>query len=368
MRYGFFNGEHNMMTPRERALTALGHEVPDTIPAYVRNVIDWERHAAALGVSTLDELMDFLGNTIVSFVPDYVDSAGPVPRVPHTASLPPIWGLPYEVGDTYSDAIPRPLAHAETAADVDAYAWPSSSETAWDFVGMRERLLANQTHARLSPSWMPVFSRLCELFGMEQAMVNLHTNRTVTEAALAHLDEFYTDFYGHMFDVCGDQLEIFGMGDDFACNDRLLMRPELWRELFKPLYAKWLGMAKSRGLVTFMHSCGHNLEVLPDLIDIGLDAWQTVQTHLPGQEAARLKKEFGNDLAFVGAVDTTNVLGFASADKVRAHVRQQILALGKGGGYICSPDHTLMAEVPSENVVALYETIAEFREPGYTLL
>jgi uroporphyrinogen decarboxylase len=125
-------------------------------------------------------------------------------------------------------------------------------------------------------------------------------------------------------------------------------------------------MANVRGLVTMMHSCGHNIEVLPDLIDSGLHAWQTVQTHLPGQEAQRIKTEFGQHLAFVGAIDTTNVLSFAGPDQVRAHVQMQIRALGKGGGYICAPDHTIMEEVPPENLASMYKAISEFRAPGYT--
>lgn len=357
-----------MMTSRERAMAALKHHVPDAIPAHVRNVIGWERYAAYFGVETLGELKDYLGETIVSFVPAYTHTDPPVLPREHSHGLPSIWGIPEEMEGTYSDSVlARPLANAETVADVDAYAWPSASEGAWDFAGMRARLLADGTHARLSPTWMPVFSRLCELFGMEQAMVNLYANRPVIEAALAHLDEFYTGFYRHMLDACGDQLELFGIGDDFAGNSRLLIRPDLWRALFKPLYTKWLGMAKAKGLVTFMHRCGQITEVLPDLIDGGLDVWQTVQTHLPGQDAPRIKAEFGEYLAFVGAIDTTNVLGSASPGEVRAHVRRQVQALGMGGGYVCAPDHTIMQEVPPENVAAMYEAIAEFREPGYTL-
>ena len=356
------------MTGRDRVVAALRHEVPDLIPAYVRNVMGWERHAAYFGVATLAELMERLGNTIVSVVPAYTLAQPPVQPGELSPGLPLIWGVPDDLSGTYTDSRPRPLADAQTTADIDAYDWPSASESAWDFAGMRERLVADTTHARLGPSWTPVFSRLCELFGMEQAMVNLYTNRPVIEAALAHLDAFYTEFFRHMLDTCGDQLELFGIGDDFAGNQRLLIRPELWRALFKPLYAKWLGLAKARGLVTFMHCCGQLVEVLPDLIDIGLDVWQTVQTHLPGQSAATIKAEFGEHLAFVGAIDTTNVLGFATPAEVRAHVRDQIRALGAGGGYVCAPDHTIMEEVPSENVAALFETIAAFREPGYTLL
>ncbi|MCX6026805.1 MAG: hypothetical protein NTY23_11200, partial [Chloroflexi bacterium] len=165
-----------------------------------------------------------------------------------------------------------------------------------------------------------------------------------------------------------DQIDIFGIGDDFAGNRGLLFNPTLWRSHFKPIYAKWIALAKARGLVTLMHSCGMVREVLPDLIDIGLDAWQTVQTHLPGQEPERIKAEIGRHLVFVGAIDTTNVLSVSSPEKVRDHVLSQIRILGKGGGYICAPDHTIMEDVPSENVAVLYRTIAEFKEPGYVTI
>jgi uroporphyrinogen decarboxylase len=149
---------------------------------------------------------------------------------------------------------------------------------------------------------------VCELFGMEEALIKLYTNRKVIEAALARLDEFYTAFYAGILDTCADELEIFGLGDDFAGNDGLLISPDLWRSLFKPLYAKWLEMAKAKGLYTFMHCCGNLMAVLPDLIDIGLDAWQTVQTHLPGQAPEIIKQQYGRQLVFIGAIDTTNIL------------------------------------------------------------
>ncbi len=357
-----------MTTPRDRALAALNHSVPDRIPAYVRKVHDWPRHAAAFGVTTLAELMDRLGNTIVSFAPSYLAAEPPVPAEQFMPGMPSIWGIAGDVEPySYSDALPRPLTHAATVADVDLYPWPSGDSESWDFAGMRTALVNDQLHARLSPSWNPVFSQLCGLFGMERAMVNLRWNRVVIEAALAHLDDFYTRFYANMLDTCGDKLELFGLGDDFAANRALLIRPDEWRKLLLPLYAKWLRMAKGRGLRTLMHCCGRIVDVLPDLIDSGLDAWQTVQTHLPDQDPQSLKSRFGRNLTFVGAIDTTNVLGLGSPEQVRLHVEGQVRQLGRDGGYICGPDHTILEEVPTENVVALYSAIAGFREPGYTL-
>jgi uroporphyrinogen decarboxylase len=355
-------------SPRERVLASLRHTVPDRIPAYVRKIHDWPRYAHALGATTLPELMHLLGNTIVSFAPSYLAGDLPVAAEECMPGMPSIWGIAGDVEPyTYSDALPRPLAHAATAGDVDAYPWPSADAIDWDFAAMHHALENDQVHARLSPSWNPVFSQLCGLFGMEQALVNLRWNRVVINAALAHLDDFYTTFYGHMLDACSDQLELFGLGDDFAANRGLLIRPEDWRVLLLPLYAKWLGMAKARGLHTLMHCCGRIVDVLPDLLDKGLDAWQTVQTHLPDQDPKSLKSRFGSNLTFVGAIDTTNILGLASPEEVRQHAQEQIRQLGQGGGYICGPDHTILEEVPTENVVALYTAIAGFRCAGYTL-
>jgi hypothetical protein len=116
-----------------------------------------------------------------------------------------MWGIPEEFVNTYTDSIPRPLAHAENPSDVEAFDWPSGND--WDFGAMRDQLAAEQTYARLSPSWNPVLSRLCELFGMENALVKLHTNLPVIEAALAHLDTFYTDFYTNILEICSDHLD-----------------------------------------------------------------------------------------------------------------------------------------------------------------
>ena len=353
------------MTPRERALAALRHEIPDRVPAYVNNLMEWERHAAYHGVSSRDELFAALGNTIRSFGPACLTRRQAEYGDPQGDPL-NIWGVPEGAVGTYSDTIPRPLANAETIAEVDAFDWPSGD--AWDFCGMRRDLQAEHTYARLSPSWMPVFSRLCEVFGMEKAMISLHTNRPLIEAALAYIDAFYTEFYRNLLDSCAGHLDIFGLGDDFAGNYGLLISPETWRQLFRPLYAKWLGMAKGKGLLTMMHCCGNIVGIIPDLIDSGLDAWQTVQSHLPGQSAAFIKSEFGRDLTFVGAIDTTNVLSYATPEQVRQHVRQQIRLLGRGGGYVCAPDHTIMTEAPSENVAALYEECGEFRGIGLTSL
>jgi uroporphyrinogen decarboxylase len=348
-------------SPRDRVKASLQHRVPETIPAYVNNLVDSDRYLGYFAVADRGELLERLGNCMTNYTPKLrtVDE-----NAPAGSSELSMWGVAKDMYMTYTDSVPRPLAAAETVADVDRFAWPHGDD--WDFQDLRRRLESDQSHARLSNRWEPVFSRLCEMFGMEQAMVNLYMNRPVIEAALDHLEEYYDSYYRNLLACCGDVLDVFGLGDDFACNTGLLIPTDLWRRLFRPLYAKWLGMAKARGLPTLMHSCGRIVEILPDLMDDGLDAWETVQTHLPDQDASRLKRDFGDHLTFVGGIDTTNILGLGSVDDVKAHVERQIRTLGRNGGYICAPDHTIMAEVSPENTDALYRTCSAFRGEGYT--
>jgi uroporphyrinogen decarboxylase len=350
------------MTNRDRVIAAFKHEELETVPAYVRIIENWESHLGYFKVENQDDLFNKLGNTIRSFVPDNLSrkSIIPITNVDRQVTIDvSIWGVPEEFAGTYSDTIPRPLGHAQSVKDIENFAWPSPHT--WDFSGMNEKLKSETSLARLSPSWMPVFSRLAEMFGMERTLTDLYLNRPLIEAALKHIDDFYTEFFQKMLSTCGKNLEIFGFGDDFAANDGMLFDPEIWREMFKPLYAKYIRMAKEYGLFTFMHACGNITVVLPDLIDIGLDGWQTVQTHLKGQSPEYIKKEFGRHITFIGAIDSTNILCKGDTRAVRDHVKKQLNILSKGGGYICSPDHIILKDVPSENIEALYDECNKFR-------
>lgn len=347
------------MSQREKVFSAFRHEESESIPAYVRIIENWESHKEYFQVEKQEELFNKLGNTIRSFAPEPLAQPSKVEAYSTVTIDKSIWGIPTEFAGTHSSLIERPLGRAETIDDVDNHPWPSG--TAWDFTRMNEKLMAETKLARLSPSWMPVFSRLTELFGMEKALTDLYLNRPVIEAALSQIDHFYSEFYKNMLSGCGKNIDIFGLGDDFATNTGLMFEPEIWRELFKPLYAKYIGMAKEHGLLTLMHSCGNITSILPDLIEIGLDGWQTVQTHLPGQSTELIKREYGKHLTFIGAIDSTNILCDNDPEAVRNHVRKQINTLGRGGGYICAPDHIIMSDVPSENIEALYDECKNHR-------
>ena len=115
----------------------------------------------------------------------------------------------------------------------------------------------------------------------------------------------------------------------------------------------------------WFHSCGDITAVLPDLIDIGMDVWETVQLHTLPLSAQALKREYGRDLTFFGGVSTQR-LPFVSPDEVAAETRHCLELLGHDGGYICGPDHHIKPDVAPANTVALFRTATAFRAEGYT--
>ena len=172
------------------------------------------------------------------------------------------------------------------------------------------------------------------------------------EVALANL-ELYRQ-------VMGDRIEVLVMsGTDFGGQQRPLCSPKLFRELWKPLFAKLNGWVHEHTpWKIFYHSCGAVAPLLDDFVDMGLDILNPVQCSAAGMDAAVLKQKYGDKLVFWGGgVDTQKTLPFGTAEEVRAEVRERVRVLGAGGGLVFNTVHNIQARTPTENVLAMYEEV-----------
>ena len=345
---------------RERVLAAIRHELPDRVPVSVQGWDCLEEHLSYFGASTDAELRRLLCLDMARADPAYVG-----PEIPNGGTF---WGTP-GIGDMAGFSEGRaghPLTDATTVADVGRHPWPSPDD--FDYDVARQGLLAvtDGQSPLLSTGLIQVFLRLLDLFGMETAMVNMYVNPAVIEAAVAHIEEFALEYLRRLLDAAGHLADVVRFGDDFATQRGLMISPEHFRRFLKPTYARVFQLIKSDGLYVWCHACGTFPQVLPDLIDIGADVWETVQAHLPGNEPERLKREYGSDLAFFGGIATQNTLPFGTPDDVRAEVRDRIRVLGRGGGYICGPDHNVRPDIPMENFLAMIDEVHRFRCDGCT--
>jgi uroporphyrinogen decarboxylase len=159
----------------------------------------------------------------------------------------------------------------------------------------------------------------------------------------------------------GDDVDVVGEADDLGAQDRPLFAPRTYRALVKPLHAELFAFirARTRARILF-HSCGAIRELLPDLVEIGVDILNPLQVSAAGMATAELKREFGQDLVFWGGgVDTQGVLGAGSPGEVRTEVAARIRDLAPGGGFVFAAVHNIQANVPAENLAALWETVEE---------
>jgi uroporphyrinogen decarboxylase len=334
------------MTHCERELAAIRRQPTDRVPVDAICIENVPQIAAHLGIPEGDVLERLgLDGRIVG--PGY---AGPVPPGP-AGFVVGEWGT-CETGD-YGTRRPAPLAAVDSLAQIEAYPWPDPD--LYDYQGAaRWAQAAGSQHALRGPYWMPLFCRACDLCGMEPAMVLMLTEPLLLEALLEQIATRATEVCCRFMDACGDDLAIFCLGDDFATQRGLMLSPEHWRRFLKPHYARLFAEAKRRGKPVWFHSCGDVTAVLGDLIEIGVDVWETVQLHTLPMSAQELKREFGRDLTFFGGVNTQR-LPFIGPAEVREEVLRCIEVLGDGGGYICGPDHHIKPDVPPGNAVALFD-------------
>jgi uroporphyrinogen decarboxylase len=175
----------------------------------------------------------------------------------------------------------------------------------------------------------------------------------LVEFHLANLEKFLA--------AVGPHLDIIVFGDDLGMQSGPQISPAMYREFFKPRHARMWARAKELASVKVMlHCCGGVRELLPDLIDAGLDAINPVQISCRGMDAAGLKRDFGQDIVFWGGgCDTQEVLPNSRPDAVAEHVRRQVSIMKPGGGFVFQQVHNILSNVPPENIVAMFDAVHE---------
>jgi uroporphyrinogen decarboxylase len=216
-----------------------------------------------------------------------------------------------------------------------------------------ERALANRgerfCHAGIGFS---LFERYWSYCGMENALAHLLLE---PDFALELLDRI-CDFNLRIINILSEYpFDGFYFGDDWGQQHGLITGPKLWREFFRPRLAKMYDAAKKNGKFLIQHSCGDIEELFPDLIDLGLDCYQTFQPEI--YDVAAVKKKYGANLSFWGGISTQQLLPCATPDEVRAETRRLMKILAVNGGYIAGPTHAVPGDVPPENILAMADVL-----------
>jgi uroporphyrinogen decarboxylase len=372
------------MLPRERVLAALEHRQPDRAPidiggSSVSTIVGdaYERLKARCGVTEPTRYMKaksrsaILAEKVAERL--HSDTRSLNPGSPDgwedirlsDRSFQDEWGVVWSKpeGGHYNPT-GNPLREA-ALPDLERLAWPDPLNPGRTR-GMRE--LARQLHEETPYAVvlsLPVgFVHQSQyLRGYENFLVDLLLNRPFIEALMDRTLEFWLKLTGVILDEVEPYVDVVMVGDDVAFNDRPMMALKGYRQMIKPRHRQMFDLIKrkSRAKVLY-HCCGAVKSLIPDFIEIGVDALNPVQVSSTGMDTAELKARFGGQIGFWGAIDTSRVLPGGSPADVRAEVQRRIKDLGPGGGYVVASVHNIQEDVPPENILAMADAAFEMTQ------
>ena len=373
------------MLPRERVLAAINHNEPDRVPTALwggpYGVVDNLYFRLLKHLNLGEPVQPFRMGHNISYIDDRVLSRlatdvryvwpGASPNSPTIQTKDPdtfkdafgqVWkrALPYYYADTGI------LSTATSIDQIDqAVTWPDTNVPHWtNGVHERAKHLRDQTDyfivARMVMSH-GVFQTACDLRGTVEFMTDMALNEEFAFSLLDRITDTLVGLLKGYLDATDDYIDMMELpGDDYAANENLLISPAMFRRFIKPALIRLITTIKRHNpdLKIMLHSDGMIGKLLPEFIELGIDVLHPLEP-VPALDQAAIKAKYGKQLAFWGGIDISHAMRGSTADVV-AETRERIAQLAPGGGYILAPSNHLQADIPVENVVALFESARKY--------
>ena len=378
------------MNSRERIVHTLNHQEPDRVPFDLGGTGLSTIHVTAyknlrhhLGLPEIEPEVAFVPEQLVRVDEDLAQrlEADVRPVLPETASsfeyvfrdegnyeaYTDEWGISWRMpreGGFYYDMYQHPLATADSLEEMKAHPFPDPLDDG-RFATLREQAEAAAPKGKAVALAGPC-AGIAEVYswlrGYEEYYVDLARHKDWVGTMLDRLVEFKSAYWGRALHEIGDLVDVVVEADDLGSQHSLLMSPRTYRTVIQPRHKRLFSFIKEQASVkVFYHTCGAVRRLIPDLIEAGIDILNPVQISAADMDLRELKSEFGRDLVFWGGgVDTQGVLGTATPPEIKDHVRQNIEALAPGGGFVFAAVHDIQANVPPENIMAMWEAWQEY--------
>ncbi len=345
------------MKSRERFLKAIRREKVDRVPQLVRLGKEVnQRLAGIFGVSG-HELGIRIGNdALVCQVGINAIMEMAKADIKEGETFTSEWGVVYQRQSGFDNPIEHPL---KTREDLKTFVFPDPNaprrldEVREVMKKYHERygIIVDLSSSLFEPS-------MAHLRGMENFLMDCYDDPAWSGSLLDGLADYYRELGTRAIEAGVDVVRI---GDDIGVQTGMLIPPDLWRELVKPRMKRMIETFKKANgeIVILYHSCGDFSPVIGDLVEIGVEFLSTMQP-VGKMDLARIKREFGDRVAFKGGLDTQQLLPNGTPGQVREGVKNIIRTLAPGGGYVFMPAHMLYQDVPTENIWAMLEAVRDY--------
>ena len=329
------------MNERERVLTALSHVQPDFTPFQLDFTQGlWEKVSDVLGVGYKHP--SALGNHLALVEWGSFESVAP-----HVVRD--------QFGVVWDRTIDRDIGVVSSYplkdADLSKYQFPDPAECPIP-QDLAEFVAQNQERFRVVGIGFSLFERAWTLRGMENLLMDMYLHPAFVDELIERITEYNLALIERALQY---DIDCVLFGDDWGQQTGLIFGKKLWQRFFQPALTRMFARVKADGKFVMLHSCGKIQELFPDLIDMGLDIFNTFQPEV--MDPNEMKKQYGDRLTFYGGISTQRVLPFAAPSQIIDTVKDMISVAGKQGGYIVAPTHDMPVDIPVENVLAFIEAV-----------
>jgi len=370
------------MNSRERVLATLNHQQPDRPPRDLGGTSATGIHVAAYRalkrhLGLCEESAYLHGRGMLALVEDAIlrrfgcdllplapDVFAEFPELDERGCYTDRWGVEWRLPDdgVHFYVSRSPFADARKPGDLASLNWPEPN-TDFTALGEKARRLRQTTDKALALNTEVGFLHRAQFMrGYEEWLVDLLRSVPVAEALLDRVLEVWLAETEAMIQAVKGCADVVTYLDDIAFQTGPMVSPRVYKAILKPRQRRVFDLLKSSGMKVFYHSCGNVHSLIGDLVEMGVDALNPVQVSAADMgNTADLKRTWGKELTFWGAIDTQSVLPRGTVADVKNEVWRRLDDLSDEGGYILASVHNIQAEVPPENVCAMFDAVDEWR-------
>ena len=355
------------MKARERVLAAIGRQTLDRLPVNYLGTPEVDRRLRRyFGIEpppgsrpgdVVDDdwdIQDHLGADLRTLRLSYTGPELPVYDDGRIASY---WGYirrPVRTDNgVYMESCYLPWAEFQTLDDVERYCWPDPAWFDYAALARQCRLAGDSAIVYGSPGNLDMINGTAFARGFERTLLDIASGDEVGLACMEKRFEFAHEQSRRALEACGGRVDILWIGDDFGTQRGLLVSPAAWRRVFRPKLQAMADLAHRYGARLMLHSCGSSRAIWRDLVEIGVDLYDTVQPEAAGMVPEELAREFPS-ICLHGTISSQSTLPFRSAAEVADTVRRRVEFFLPRGGLILAPSHNIQADTPLENILAMY--------------
>jgi uroporphyrinogen decarboxylase len=274
-------------------------------------------------------------------------------------SLDQAWGVGYKKGSVqHFTEMQHPMEKFESLKDFENYPYPDPArDFDWASVPAKVAALQKKDISVTADMPMTIFEIAWYMRGIEVFLMDLLANPDFANYHLDRITGIRCEMASRYAQAGFDQIQL---GDDVSTQLNMMMHVDTWREYLKPRLAKVIAAAKSAkpDMLVFYHGDGNLQEIIPELIEIGVDILNPVQPEC--MDPVEVKKKYGSRLSFWGTLGTQTTLPFGTPQDVKKMCEKMIKEVGRGGGLGLAPTHLLEPEVPWDNIQAFVDTVTEY--------